>query len=328
MTKPRVWMEAGLHPPALARLEAVAELVTSRDPADLPGSAALIVGSRRTIDGAFLDLAGPTLLAVTRPGIGVDNVNLGAATERGILVINTPDAPTESTAEHTVALLLSLAKRVVDGDRWLRGARNGAWITPGLELRDRTLGVVGLGRIGRRVAEICGQGLRMRVLAYDPYISGETARSLGAEAVRDLDELLRTADVVTLHVPVTDQTRGLIDERALRLMRPGSVLVNAGRGYLVDEAALVRVLQDGHLAGAALDVFLTEPPPPDNPLLSLPNVVVTPHIASMTDGGIRAMGEGVVEQLVGLLERGERPRFLVNPDAWPGRTDQVAPSER
>jgi D-3-phosphoglycerate dehydrogenase / 2-oxoglutarate reductase len=319
-SRPRIWMEAGLHPDALAQLREQTEVVASRDVADLRGCAAMIVGGNRRVDGPLLDLAGPELLAVARPGIGVDAIDVTAASERGVLVINTPDAPTESTAEHAVALMLALAKRVVEGDRWLRGARDQG-LSVGIELRDLTLGVVGLGRIGRRVAEIAGAGLRMLVLGFDPYVGREEAESFGVEKVADLDEMLSRSDVVSLHVPATGRTRGFIGDAALGQMKPTAILINASRGSVVDEMALARALTEGRLAGAALDVFHTEPPPPDHPLLALPNVIVTPHIASRTGAGLTAMSDGTVAQLLQVLH-GEQPPNLVNPEVWPGRVKE------
>lgn len=311
-------MERRLADAALARLEAVADVITGGDMAQLPGVEAVIVSSIPRIDGAFMDRVGPSLKVVARPGIGVDNIDIPAATERGILVINTPEGPTESTAEHAVALLLALSKRVVLGDRQLRGEDIARSELLGTEGRGRTLGVVGFGRIGRRVAEICALGLKMRVLAYDPYADPGLAAALGVELVSDLDELLRQADFVTLHPALTPETYHLIGERELRLMKRGAYLINVSRGAVVDEAALIRVLEEGHLAGAALDVFDPEPPSPDNPLLRMRRVVATPHIGSFTDLGLARMGEGVVDQLLQIF-RGERPTHLLNPEAWPGR---------
>ena len=316
--KPRVWVERQLDPAALARLKAAAEVIVGGDPAELPGADAVIISSLPRADAAFMDRAGPTLKVIARAGIGVDNVDIPAATERGILVVNTPDAPTESTAEHAVALLLALAKRVVAGDMHLRGAEIPRAALKGTEVRGRILGIVGFGRIGRRVAEICGQGLKMQVLAYDPYVARERAAEMGVEMVDRLETLLARADFVTLHTALTPETRGLIGERELRLMKRGAYLINVSRGPVVDEAALIRVLEEGHLAGAALDVFDPEPPAPENPLLHMRNVVVTPHIGSFTDLGVKALSEGAVTQVLQVL-RGERPPFLLNPEAWPGR---------
>lgn len=315
--KPKVWMAWTWPPEALARLEEVAEVITQGDMTNLPGAAVVLI-SRERADAEFMDNVGPQLKLLARPGIGVDTIDIPAATARGILVTNTPDAPTESTAEHAVALLLALAKRVVAGDMQLRGANISRAQLWGTEVRERTLGVVGYGRIGRRVAEICALGLKMRVLVYDPFLLETAPTTAGVERVTNLDTLLAQADFVTLHTPLTPETRHLIAERELRLMKPGSYLINASRGPVVDEAALIRVLEAGHLAGAGLDVFDPEPPELDNPLLRMTNVVVTPHIASGTDRGLAAMMNGAIDQVLQVL-RGERPPFLVNPEVWPGR---------
>ena len=171
------------------------------------------------------------------------------------------------------------------------------------------------------MAEICALGLKMRVLAYDPFLVGTAPTVMGVKMIADLDTLLVQADFVTLHVPLTPETHPLLSERELRLMKPGSYLINASRGPVVNEAALIRLLGEGHLAGAGLDVFDPEPPEPDNPLLRMANVVVTPHIASYTDRGLAAMMNGAIDQILQVLH-GERPPFLVNPEVWPGRVGQ------
>jgi D-3-phosphoglycerate dehydrogenase len=319
--KPKVWMAFGLPPEYMGEIEELAEVVKGGDMDQLAGSTVIVPG-RPYVDGAFLDAAGPSLKLIARVGIGVDTIDIQAATERGILLANTPDAPTESTAEHAVALLMAVAKRVMVGDMFLRGASQiERTQMRGTELLNRTLGVLGYGRIGRRVAEICALGLRMRVLVFDPYLSGNPPVPAGVELVDSLDTVLSQADFLTLHTPLMPETHHLIGERELRLMKPGSYLINASRGPVLDETALIRVLQDGHLAGAGLDVFDPEPPEPDNPLLRMVNVVVTPHIASSTDRGLAAMFEGTARNIVQVL-RGERPIWLVNPEAWPGRMGQ------
>lgn len=324
--KPKIWLEARFSPEMLARLEAVAEVIEQPTMDNLSGVDAVVMSSVVTVDAAFMERAGPTLKVIARPGIGVDNIDIPAATERGILVVNTPDAPTESTAEHAVALLLALAKRVVAGDMKLRGTDISPTSLRGTEVRGRRLGVIGFGRIGRRVAEICGQGLGMRVMVYDPYIDRTQIAGPDLDIADDINTLLAQADFVTLHPALTPETRHLINEPALRRMKPGAYLINASRGPVVDEAALVQVLEEGHLAGAALDVFDPEPPLPENPLLRMPNVVITPHIAAYTDRGTQAMYGGTVEQVLQVL-RGERPTFLLNPQAWPGRVAASRPKK-
>jgi D-3-phosphoglycerate dehydrogenase len=320
--KPKVWIQANLAGEALTRLEPVTEVIKSDDMADLVGAEAVVISSLVEANGAFMDQAGPTLKLIARPGIGVDNVNLQDATERGILVVNTPDAPTEGTAEHAVGLMLAIAKRVVAGSVMLRGGELERSRLLGTEVRGKVLGVVGFGRIGSRVAQICAQGFGMRVITYDPYLGDRgRAERLGVELAPDLNTLLAQADFVTLHTALTPETRRLMSEPQLRHMKRGAYLINVSRGPVVDEAALIRVLDEGHLAGAALDVFDPEPPLTDNPLLHMANVVATPHTAAYTDSGIKAMSEGIVEQILQVL-RGERPSHLVNAAAWPGRVEQ------
>ncbi len=320
--KKKVWMEWSLPPSLLSQVSELAEYIDDGDMEKLPGSS-VISGIRRYYDGEFMDRVGPELIQIAKPGIGVDNIDLDAATSRGILVCNTPDAPSESTAEHAVALLMAVAKRVIVGDMHLRGAAEiGREEMLGTELMGSSLGIVGFGRIGRRVAEMTALGIRMNVSIYDPLLPSDFELPMGVSRTDDLDAIFAENQFVTLHTPLLPETRHLADERRLRLMNRGSYLINASRGGVVDEAALIKVLQEGHLAGAGLDVFDPEPPLVDNPLLKMKNVVVTPHIASYTDAGMAAMQAGTVENIANVL-KGERPRWIANPEAWPGRMKQV-----
>ncbi len=315
--KPKVWTEVMLHPEALARLQARAE-VTIGTPDNLHGAEAAIIG-RSQVDAAFIERAGPSLKLVVRHGIGYNTLDVPTATRYGVLAANTPDAPTESTAEQAVGLLLAVAKLIVKSDMVLRAHAPVVLAElRGVEVLDRVLGVVGYGRIGRRVTEICALGLKMRVVVFDPYLSATASLPPGVTIVDSLDALLPRVDFLTLHTPLMPETHRLIGERQLRLMKPGSFLINVSRGPVVDEAALIRALEDRHLAGAGLDVFDPEPPSPDNPLLRMSNVVVTPHVASNTDRGYWRMSQSVVDQVLQVLA-GERPSFLIDPAAWPGR---------
>ncbi|MXX24273.1 MAG: hydroxyacid dehydrogenase [Caldilineaceae bacterium SB0668_bin_21] len=316
----KVWMEWSLPPALLPQITGLAEYVDDGDMDKLRGST-VISGIRRYYDGEFMDRVGPELVQIAKPGIGVDNIDLDAATSRGILVCNTPDAPSESTAEHAVALLMAVAKRVIVGDMQLRGAADiGREEMLGTELFGSSLGIVGFGRIGRRVAEMTALGIRMKVTIYDPLLPDDFDLPEGVSRTEDLDAVFAENQFVTLHTPLLPETRHLANERRLRLMKRGSYLINASRGGVLDEDALIRVLEEGHLAGAALDVFDPEPPLADNPLLRMRNVVITPHIASYTDAGMAAMQAGTVENIVNVL-KGERPRWIANPEAWPGRTE-------
>ena len=314
----KVVMQSELPMGATERIREMAEVVIHPD-LDPGAGADIVVAVGGKVDAEFMTSAGRRLKMISTPGIGVDKIDVDAASERGIVVIHNPDAPTESTAEHTVALLMSMAARVMSGDRFLRGDRT---ITRadmrGTELKGRNLGVVGYGRIGRRVAEICALGLKMNVTVHDPFVDLQQATSERVTLTDDLDAVLRDSRFVTLHAPLLPATRHLISERELRLIPRGGYLVNASRGSVVDEAALIRVLEEGHLAGAALDVTDPEPPLPDNPLLGMKNVIVTPHIASGTDRGIHAMMHGVADQIAQVIN-GEPPRSMVNPEVWPGR---------
>jgi len=235
-------------------------------------------GTRITRDSlAYAD----RLRVIGRAGVGVDNIDVAAATERGIAVLNAPSGNTISAAELTMAILLALVRRVPAADRSMK---RGEWDRKsfnGIELYGKVLGLIGAGRIGGEVARRA-RGFGMTVVAYDPFLSEDRARALTIE-LASLDDVLRSADVLSIHTPLTDATRNLIDAAALAKLKPGAYLVNAARGGVVDEVALYQALVDGRLAGAALDVFETEPLPADHPLRSLDNVVLTPHLGAATE---------------------------------------------
>lgn len=324
MARPKVWLDILPPPDALARLEAEVEVCGPRTHLAKPDPFIGIEEADAAIISAFLRWDGPALdrarrlRVLARVGIGTDNVDMEAATRRGIPVVNTPEGPTESTAEHTVALMLALAKRICHGDRMTRarGWRRSPELL-GTELAGKTLGLVGLGRIGGRVAQIA-QAIGLRVLAYDPYISQDRAQAIGATLVESLEALLRQSDIVSLHVPLTAETQGMMGAAQFAQMKKGAYFINCARGALVDEGALLNALRSGRLAGAALDVMAQEPPPADHPLLGLENVIITPHIGSYTQEGVGKMFAQAIEQTLRAL-RGERPAHLVNPAAWPPR---------
>jgi D-3-phosphoglycerate dehydrogenase len=260
---------------------------------------ALIVRSATKVDAPLIDAAG-RLKVIGRAGVGVDNVDVDAATRRGIVVANAPESNVVSAAEHTIALLLALARNIpqahgalVDG-RWERSK----W--GGVELADKVLGVLGFGRIGRQVARRA-LGLQMKVIAHDPFVAAERFRELGVESA-SMDDVLARSDFLTLHLPLTDETRGSFDAEAIAKTRDGVRIVNAARGDLVDEGALVAALESGKVAGAAIDVFVPEPY--EGPLLHAPNVVVTPHLAASTDEAQDRAGVIVAEQVAAALEGG------------------------
>jgi len=255
----------------------------------------------------------PRLKVVGRHGVGVDNIDVEAATRRGIPVVYTPEANAEAVADHTMGLIIALAKNIVQGNCALKfkGNWNFRYEQRGTDVYGKTLGIIGLGRIGRRVAKRA-RGFDMRVLVYDPYVNEDGASKVGVELV-DLETLLGSSDFVTIHVPLTEETRKLLSEREFSLMKPGAFLVNTSRGGVVDERAIIRALSTGRLAGAGLDVFEKEPPDPENPLFKFGNVVVTPHMASHTVESLRKMAVEVAEGVVKVL-KGETPTNIVNPE--------------
>jgi D-3-phosphoglycerate dehydrogenase len=264
----------------------------------------IIVRSGTQITPAELENPG-RLRAIARAGVGVDNIDVGAATRKGIVVMNTPGGNTVSTAEHTITLLLALARHIPAADA---GVRQGKWKELrtrliGSQLAGKTLGVVGLGRIGREVARRAA-GLDMKVVGYDPFLSPAAAAQLGIEAVGALADLLPRCDFLTVHTPLNDQTRNLIGARELALLPQGARVLNCARGGIINEEALAEVLRSGHLAGAALDVFVQEPPPADHPLLKLPNVVVAPHLGAATVEAQVSVAREAAQLLIDYLTRG------------------------
>jgi D-3-phosphoglycerate dehydrogenase len=267
---------------------------------ELADADALIVRSATRVTDELLQHA-PRLRIVGRAGVGVDNIDLDAATHRGILVVNTPGSSATSVAEHALALMLALARSVpqlnaaMHAGRWEKSGAAGA------ELRGKTLGLVGLGRVGGEVARRA-KALEMRVLAHDPYLSAERAAEWGVQLL-PLAEMLAQADYVSLHTALSPATDRLMNQQTLALMKRGARLINTARGELVDEAALLEALQSGHIAGAGLDVFVTEPPG-NSPLMALPNVIATPHVAGSTAEAQEEVGVQIAQQIRDFLAEG------------------------
>lgn len=254
----------------------------------------LVVRSETKVTAAIMDQA-PRLRVIGRAGVGVDNIDVPAATTRGIVVMNAPDGNTTTTAEHTIALLVALARNVPQANSSLKA---GNWERKrfiGVELQGKTLGIVGLGRIGRGVAKRA-RGLGMNIVAFDPFVSPEQARDLEIE-VAPLDDVFSRADFLTVHTPLTPETRAIVNAEAFGKMKRGVRVVNCARGGLVDEEALYAAIKSGVVAGAALDVFAKEPPPGDDPLLSLPEVIVTPHLGASTTEAQEGVAFTVAEQM-------------------------------
>lgn len=285
------------------------------------GADAILSLLTERIDGAILDSA-PTVRVVANMAVGFDNVDVAAATARGVLVTNTPGVLTETTADFAWALLMAAARRVVEGDRFARDGRWKTWEPEGLlgqDLHGATLGIIGFGRIGSAVARRA-VGFDMDVLYYNSSpLKGEArqaAEDVGARAA-SFEKLLRESDFISVHAPLVPETRHLIDDHALALVRPTAVLVNTARGPVVDPGALYRALSSGRLWAAALDVFEKEPVAPDDPLLTLPNLVVAPHLGSASVTTRNRMAIMAAENALAALA-GQKPPNLVNADAWKG----------
>lgn len=272
---------------------------------------ALIVRSQTQITAEVIDAA-ETLKVVARAGIGLDNVDVEAATRKGVMVVNAPQSNIVSAAEHAIALLLAQARNIPRADAALKQGRWERSAFQGVELQGKTLGVLGIGRVGSLVAQRAA-GFGMRVIAFDPYVPRDRAKEMGVELMPTLEALLVQADFVTIHLPRTPDTEGLIGDHELSMVKPGARLVNTARGGIVEEAALVKALEDGRLAGAALDVFDHEPTT-DSPLFRLENVVVTPHLGASTAEAQDKAGTTVAE-MVRLALMGEFVPYAVNVSA-------------
>ncbi|HVN91375.1 MAG TPA: phosphoglycerate dehydrogenase [Candidatus Binataceae bacterium] len=269
---------------------------------------ALIIRSGTRVTREIIDRA-DLLKVIGRAGVGVDNVDLEAATRRGIVVMNSPLGNSVTTAEHTISMMMAMARHIPAANAALLAGKWERSKFTGTEVCNKTLGVVGLGNIGRIVADRA-MGLKMKVIGYDPILTAEAAARVGIEKV-ELEEIFRRADFITVHTPLTDETRGLIDAAAFAMMKKGVRIVNCARGGIVDEGALLEALQSGKVAGAALDVFVEEPPPTDHPLLRHPNVTATPHLGAATDEAQVQVAVDIAHQVLDFLTEGTI-RFAVN----------------
>ena len=268
----------------------------------IPEFAALIVRSETKVTGAVLNAA-KKLRVVGRAGVGVDNVDVETATRRGVLVLNAPGGNTVSTAEHTFSLLLCVARKIPQADASLREKRWSRKDFEGVELYNKTLGVIGMGRIGSELSRRA-IAFGMRVVAYDPYLSAARARSLQVELVEELDDLLATADFISFHTPLTAETRHILDAARLSKTKRGVRIINCARGGLIDEVALTQALQDRHVAAAALDVFEIEPLPGDSTLRSAPNLILTPHLGASTAEAQESVGIEIAQSIRAALLEG------------------------
>lgn len=295
-----VWISPDASPPTLAR--------------EIGDCSGLLVRTA-PIPASVIEAA-PGLKIIARHGVGYENIDMAAATRRRIPVAITADANALSVAEHVLVLMGALAKRLLEYDG---ATRKGDWEIRNsyraIDLNGKVLGILGMGRIGSLVCRKAKAAFDMEVLAYDPVVPREAMEGAGARVVGSIPELLRASDVVTVHAPLTPETRGLIGEAQFRMMKPTAFLINAARGPVVDEKALFTALTEGRIAGAGLDVFDQEPPDPKHPLFSLPNVVLTPHSAGLTVECVIRMATGAARAIVDVLE-GRRPPHVVNPEVF------------
>jgi D-3-phosphoglycerate dehydrogenase / 2-oxoglutarate reductase len=266
-------------------------------------------------DAALLDRA-PNLLAISSTGSGYDVIDVEACTRAGVLVVNQKGGNARAVAEHAIGMILSLSKRISQSDNALhREAGVDRFRFTGNNIEGKTVGILGLGSIGRITARICREGFSMRVIAHDPYLSAEEITARGAEPV-SRDQLFSDSDFVSVHCPRTDETFGSIGMTEFSQMKPTAFFINTARGGIHDEAQLAQALSEGRIAGAGLDVFLHEPPAPDHPLLAFENVIATPHIAGMSEESQTGISEYAATQWIDIFS-GRRPLRLVNPNVWP-----------
>jgi D-3-phosphoglycerate dehydrogenase len=297
----------------LLRTRAEVDVRTGLSPSELRQVVAdydaLVVRSETKVTADIIE-AGRNLKIIARAGVGVDNVDVDAATKRGIWVVNAPMGNVNAAVEHTWALMLSMVRNVPQAYVSLR---SGEWKRSkfvGVELKGKTLGVVGLGKIGLEVAKRAF-AFEMHVLGSDPYPPAQDrAREMGVEVVT-LEQLLARSDIVTVHVPLLPETKGMIGKKELALVKPGARLLNVARGGVIDEQALVQAIDEGRVAGAAIDVFEQEPPPPDHPFLRHEKIVVTPHLGASTQEAQVNVAVDVAEQILAFMD-GKKPRFAVN----------------
>jgi phosphoglycerate dehydrogenase-like enzyme len=304
----------------LLRSYAEVHTLSSLDPETVvkesQGAVAIIARTPALISGPMLD-AMPTVRVLSATGSGADCFDVAAAADRGIPVLHNPGVAATPIVEYALGAMIVMSKRMRELDVAVRSGQSWEPKTAylGRQVCGKTLGLIGLGHIGGDVARRAQAGFDMRVLGYDPLVSDERYAELAVER-RMLPELLAEADIVSVHVPLLETTRHLISTDQFALMRPGTIFINASRGGVVDEAALVDALERKHLYGAAVDVFETEPAPADHPLAKFPNVLLSPHVAGLSEDAIRDLALAVARNLIGALE-GERPPHIVDPSAWP-----------
>lgn len=304
-----------IHPAGVERMKAAHEVIGADDwrtDARLAETTVIVIRTTEIGEGLFARM--PRLKAIVKHGAGVDNIDIPAATARGIILANTPGGSNSTAvAEGAVTLMLALLRRVREMDALVREGRwDERWTIRNADLTGARIGLIGFGRIARHVATICGAGFGCKVAAYDPFCDDADIREAGVEPV-DLTEVL-SCDVVSIHTPLTDETRGLIGAKQLAAMQRHAIVVNCSRGGIIDEAALAKALAEGEIAGAGIDVFEAEPPPADHPLLALPNAVFSPHMAGITEAAMRDMALNCAA-VIETVAAGGIPDTLLNPEA-------------
>jgi D-3-phosphoglycerate dehydrogenase/microcystin synthetase protein McyI len=325
MVRPVVVLAEPMYHPAgeeLLRRTCEVRVLRSATRAELERSAApahaIAARYPQTVDDALL-AAAPHVVIVASSGRGTDAIDIEAATRRGVAVVNNPGFGPRPVSEAAMALILALAKRLFAADAWMRKGEGWSYRTDlsvFMELEGKTLGVVGLGQIGRETTRKAVAAFNMRVLAYDPYVPASVAEALGATKVDSLDDLLAASDVVTMHPELNDETRGMIGEAQLRRMKRTAYLVNTARGKVVQEAALIRALREKWIAGAALDVYEDEPMGPGSALYALDNIILMPHVAGLTMEAVEGMSLNAARQILQALV-GDCPPHILNREAWP-----------
>ena len=318
--RPLVVLAGPIHPDGKALLDKEARVVVCEDETEaglvkVAAEAQAILFRIRPDCTESLMAACKQLKVVGRHGVGLDTVDIPAATRLGVAVVHAPGSNSQAVAEHALMLMLNCVKRTLAVDKATRAADWGAPRSGNTELAGKTLGIVGVGNVGRRVAKFAG-AIGMRVLGYDKYVADDELRRRGAEPVASLEALLAQVDVLTCHTPLTPETKHMINEKSLGLMKPGAIFINTSRGPVQDERALFEALTRGKLAAAGLDVWEDEPTSRDNPMLNLQNVVCSSHVAGVTREATRQAAMQVSGEMLRVL-RGERPDVLVNPDVWP-----------
>jgi D-3-phosphoglycerate dehydrogenase / 2-oxoglutarate reductase len=289
-----------------------------------------IVAPDTTITESIIQAA-PMLQVVSTPQVGYDKINVAAATKAGVPVVANVGLTADAVAEFTVGLMISIARRIVRADHDLKEKKNwsirGPYANPktemGIDFKGSIVGLVGLGAIGSTVARMCKSGFSCRILAFDPFVSQERMAAMGVEKRDSLTALAKEVDFLSLHINLINETKHLINETVLRAMKPGAFLINCARGPVVDEKALVKALQEKWITGAATDVFEEEPVNPENPLLTMPNVIVTPHIGGVTVQSSVRRGSELVKRILEVFD-GKKPEGLVNPDVWPAYLKRLA----